>query len=224
MRKALAFGGISVLLVAILAYAGDRADQNRAGPERPVKRALQERQRRPGIHTLSYEGAGRVVEDEDGIFFNPGEERLGIIMGFNLDWNKHTMLVPPDPMAREGKVLADVTGWLEISYDAQARLLEVTLTDGSGQAFRAAYEPQARDDAGAVEFAEFLDEFFQFMNTRTDVIGTVAAGTGGCVCSCNFGSGCTANLKDCGKPCTSCTCSCTLPRTCSCECKVAETM
>lgn len=221
MRKALAFGGIFVLLVAIVGYAGQRQDQERARREGAVKRAVQDRQLRPGIHTLSYEGPGRVVQINDGLFFNPGEEAVQLIMGFHLDWNKQAKLVPPVGLNDPSRV--EITGWLEVTYDPEAAVLDVSLTDNKGQTFQQTYQHEAREKADPSKFAEFVDEFFQFMNTRTEVVGGVAAVM--CRCSCTFGGGqCNASLTECGGTCTACACTCSLPSTCSCECRQAETM
>lgn len=226
MRSVTTFTLGVLLSVEIVAYAGQRQvrkDDDGSIRDRgaEVKRVLQQVQQKPGIHTLSYEGPGRLIQRSDGVFFSPGELPVQLIMGFHIDWNTHALLGAPDGITRPGELPVEVTGWLNMEYDPETGLLDVSITDDMGQAFHQAYAPQAREKVDPLAFSEFVDAFFQFMNTNTDVVAAAAAIL--CSCRCTFaGGGCTASLTECGGKCSSCNCQCSVnPNSCSCTCAQA---
>lgn|GEM_PF-7026727 len=226
MRFKVALTVSVALLIAIAGYAAQREERGRGGGKVVVRNetassAVQAQQRRPGIHPLSYEGPGRVVQTKHGIFFNPGEKPIGLEMGYFLDWSKYATLVPA------GFNEVEVTGWLEITYDPESKVLNVSLTDSTGQTFQAEYRHETAGNVDPTAFSDFTDEMFQFMNTRLDVVGSVAAYLCQCSCSKNRNE-CTATLQGCSDSCDQCDCSCNVARdgsvTCSCSCRQGGTM
>lgn len=219
-----------VLLFGMAVYAGQPRETSTSAKERAVKPAPIERAPDP-VNPFSYEGPGVMVEwvvpflgQGSGatspraiLIFSPGETLRSPNIGFDLPWDKETIKA-----ARAGEMeTLDVTGWFDIEYDAETGVLEVHVTDESGQVFKLGYPLNAD---GVVEESKFLahvHRFFEYMNSDADAGGvTLAVSVSGGSCSatnadgtvcCSAGPCSAGTYAQCSSTGTGCVCGCIFP-------------
>ena len=221
MRGLVRLVGGAVLIATLLGMgvlAAQRYDKVPVDRGRPVTSApLDSVEAQPRL--LTYEGPGVMSERYDGLLMFARDVEGPWAMSFDLQWDAKR--VEAADLGQDG--LVDITGWFEVSYDANTNVLKVHATAEDREVFEA-YWLRPRDPANALAFEAYVDEFFEFMHTgqfREDpTVGTIAEEEcpgGSCECSCG-------NYKTCKVCCPpkffpDCNCD-----TCRCKCIQIQSM